>query len=289
MPPKPSSWTLLAAPLVALLVTVGLGVAIRPGYAATQPVRVMPLGDSITAGPGCWRAKLWRQLQASGHTGIDFVGSVSDGGSCGSAGSYDQDHEGHGGYSATGIADNNQLPPWLDAARPDVVLMHLGTNDTWGSSISLETKLTAFTKLVRQMRASNPDMKILVAQIIPMNPSGCTTCEADVVKLNSALPSWAAELTTSRSPIVLVDQWTGFTTATDTTDGVHPNDSGFQKMADRWYPKLAQVLDGTAPPSPTPATPSTTVPTASTGSASTATPEPNGNPAPTSVLPRALP
>jgi cellulase/cellobiase CelA1 len=67
-----------------------------------------------------------------------------------------------------------------------------------------------------------------------------------------------------------VDQWTGFNTATDTGEGVHPNDSGFQKMADRWYPPLARVLDGVIPspppssPSPSP-TPTPTSPPAGDG------------------------
>jgi cellulase/cellobiase CelA1 len=91
-------------------------------------------------------------------------------------------------------------------------------------------------------------MKILVAQIIPMNPSSCATCAPGVVALNNAIPGWAAGKTTAQSPIVVVDQWTGFDTVADTIgDGVHPNDSGFQKMADRWYPPLTQFLTGTTP------------------------------------------
>ncbi|MEV0152099.1 MULTISPECIES: cellulose binding domain-containing protein [unclassified Nonomuraea] len=247
----------LAALLAALTLGAGLYAPSTAGVgnrSAAAPVRVMPLGDSITAGPGCWRAMLWHRLQTAGYTDIDFVGSVPDGG-CGYGYSYDGDNEGHGGYAATGIADQNQLPPWLVAARPDIVLMHLGTNDMWGGFIPTSTVLAAYTKLVGQMRANNPDMKIIVAQIIPMNPSGCTTCAADVKALDNAIPGWAAGLTTARSPIVVVDQWTGFDTATDTGDGVHPNDTGFQKMADRWFPALARVLDGVIPsssPSPSP-------------------------------------
>ncbi|WP_431935469.1 cellulose binding domain-containing protein [Micromonospora sp. RP3T] len=213
-------------------------------------IRVMPLGDSITAGPGCWRALLWNQLRTAGYSNIDFVGSTSDGGSCDYGFSYDADHEGHGGFSAVGIADNNQLPPWLNAARPDVVVMHLGTNDLWGGWQSMDTILAAFTKLVGQMRANNPSMRIVVSQIIPHH--GCDTCPADTVTLNNRIPGWAAGLTTAQSPIVVVDQWTGFDAATDTGDGVHPNDSGFRKMADRFHPALARVLGGTVPPTPTP-------------------------------------
>ncbi|MFI7709098.1 cellulose binding domain-containing protein [Nonomuraea sp. NPDC049480] len=249
-------YTLLAA----ILLAVTFGAAL-PATSAAAPVRIMPLGDSITAGPGCWRALLWNRLQSTGYTNIDFVGSDPDGG-CNYGFSYDGDHEGHGGYSATGIADQNQLPPWLNAARPDIVLMHLGTNDMWGGFVPTGTVLAAYTKLVGQMRANNPTMKIIVAQIIPMNPSGCSTCAASVTALNNAIPGWAANLTTPQSPIVVVDQWTGFNTATDTGDGVHPNDAGFRKMADRWYPPLTQVLGGVTPPSsPSPSpSPSVTAP-----------------------------
>jgi lysophospholipase L1-like esterase len=244
----------VTAALTVLAVRPALSATGRVTPAATGPVRIMPLGDSITAGPGCWRAMLWHQLQTSGYTNIDFVGSVADGG-CNYGYTYDGDNEGHGGYAATGIADNNQLPPWLDAARPDIVLMHLGTNDMWGGTIPTSTILAAYTKLVDQMRASNPAMKIVVAQIIPMNPPSCPTCAAGVVALDNAIPSWAAGLSTAQSPIVVVDQWTGFDTVADTVgDGVHPNDSGFQKMANRWYPALASLLGppSTASPSPPP-------------------------------------
>jgi lysophospholipase L1-like esterase len=209
---------------------------------AQVPVRIMPLGDSITAGPGCWRAFLWNQLQAAGYTNIDFVGSVQGGG-CNSGSAYDVDHEGHSGFSATGIADNNQLPPWLSAARPDVVIMHLGTNDMWGGSIPLANKLNAITKLVGQIRANNANIKIVVAQIIPMSPSNCPTCAVDVVAFNDALPNWAASLTTAQSPIFLADVWTGFDVVADTYDSVHPVTSGFVKMANRFFPAVALALN----------------------------------------------
>lgn len=243
----------LVAVLVALLAAVAVAAVVRPATAVSTPVRIMPLGDSITAGPGCWRAMLWHRLQTSGYTGVDFVGSQSDGGGCNPGYAYDHDHEGHGGFSATGIADNNQLPPWLDAARPDIVLMHLGTNDMWGGYLPLDKKLAAFTKLVGQMRANNPRMRILVAQIIPMGPSSCSTCAADVVALDKALPAWAAELNTAQSPVVVVDLWTGFDATKDTGDGTHPNAVGFQKMADSWYPAVAAALSGTTSPTTSPA------------------------------------
>ncbi len=233
----------LFAVLLALLACLAPAVpASAADPAAAAPVRIMALGDSITGSPGCWRALLWQHLQNTGLTNTDFVGTLPAQG-CGFA--YDGENEGHGGFLATRIADENQLPGWLSSTRPDIVLVHLGTNDVW-NGIPTATILNAYTKLLGQMRASNPDTKVLVAQIIPMNPSGCSACAQRVVDLNSAIPGWAASNTTTRSPVTVVDQWTGFSTSADTTDGVHPNDStGIRKIESRWYPPLAAALSGT--------------------------------------------
>ncbi|HEY8474697.1 MAG TPA: cellulose binding domain-containing protein [Natronosporangium sp.] len=247
----------IAAALAAVLAAVLIA---QPAY-SQAPVRIMPLGDSITGSPGCWRALLWQQLQNTGYTNVDFVGTLPPQG-CGFP--YDGEHEGHGGFLVTNVAAQNQLPGWLAATNPDVVLMHFGTNDVW-SNRPTDQILAAYGTLVDQMRANNPSMTVLVAQIIPMNPSTCGECAQRVVALNNAIPGWAASKTTSQSPVVVVDQWTGFDTATDTYDGVHPNAAGDQKMAGRWYPALTAVLDGT-PVSPPPTSPSTSPSTAPTAS-----------------------
>jgi lysophospholipase L1-like esterase len=233
-------YTMIAALAAALSVAFGVTSA-----QAAAPLRVMALGDSITAAPGCWRAIMWDRLQDNGYTNVDMVGTQSGDG-CGFP--YDSNHEGHSGFTATGIASQNQLPGWLSSTLPDIVLMHLGTNDVWNGTITTAQILAAYSTLVDQMRASNANMKILVAKILPMNPTGCGTCGQRVVELNNAIPAWASGKTTSASPITVVDQWTGFDVATDTFDGVHPVTSGFQKMSDRWYPPLTAALGAPTPP-----------------------------------------
>jgi lysophospholipase L1-like esterase len=211
----------------------------------------MALGDSITGSPGCWRAILWNKLIAAGYTNFVPVGTLPP---AGCANDIPNDyHEGHGGILAINIASGNQLPPWLSATTPDVVLMHLGTNDSFNHNNTVEMILSAYTTMVGQMRASNPNMKILVAQIIPLYTATtqCTDCYQRVIALNNAIPGWAAGLNTAQSPIIIVDQWTGFNTVTDTGDGIHPNDAGIQKIADKWYPAVAAVLGGTPLPTAT--------------------------------------
>ncbi|MEU7474589.1 cellulase family glycosylhydrolase [Lentzea sp. NPDC042327] len=230
--------------VVAVLVLAACAVVAPTPAGAAAPVRIMALGDSITGSPGCWRALLWKHLQDTGHTGVDFVGSLPAPG-CGFP--YDGENEGHGGILATNIVRDNQLPGWLATARPDVMLMHLGTNDVW-NNIPAQTILNAYTTMLGQMRAANPAVKLVVAQLIPMNPSGCPACGQRVADLNAAIPAWARANSTTASPITVVDQWTGFSTATDTTDGVHPNTTtGIQKIESRWYPAVVAAL-GTQPP-----------------------------------------
>lgn len=226
--------------LVAVLVASVAALAVRPAYADAAK-RIMPLGDSITGSNGCWRALLWQHLQSSGYTNIDFVGTLQNP-YC--SGSFDPDNEGHGGYLATQIADNSLLPGWLSATKPDIVLMMLGTNDVW-NHLAASRILAAYTTLLNQMRAGNPNVKLIVAKILPMSPSGCSDCAQGVVNLDNAIPGWASANSTAQSPITVVDQYTGFSSTADTVDGVHPNEStGIQKVEARWYPALTAALAG---------------------------------------------
>jgi lysophospholipase L1-like esterase len=101
---------------------------------------------------------LWRKLQEASITNIDFVGTLPGQG-CGFT--YDGENEGHGGYLATNIASQGQLVGWLTQTTPDIVMMHLGTNDVW-SNKSPQEILGAFQTLVEEMRQSNKNMRILV-------------------------------------------------------------------------------------------------------------------------------
>ena len=230
----------LLSTLAAVAMAALSPVVAQPAAAAetAEPVRIMPLGDSITGAPGCWRALLWNQLQDAGYTDIDMVGTLPAQ-YCGV--DHDGDNEGHAGMLVTEAAEQNLLPGWLAATSPDIVLMHFGTNDVWGA-VPAERIIDAYTTLVEQMRASNPTMTVLVAQILPMNPWQCGDCGQRVQELNALIPQWAESVTTEESPVVVVDQWTGFDTATDTYDGVHPNGGGDQKIADRWFAELTRHL-----------------------------------------------
>jgi lysophospholipase L1-like esterase len=262
---------------ILLLVLLAAGFSGSFFRARAAAIKIMPLGDSITGNPGCWRAILWNRLQSSGFTNIDFVGTLNNMNDCGVA--FDGDNEGHGGFLATNIASQNQLPPWLAATNPDVVMIQLGTNDVW-NNIAPATILAAFSTLIDQARANNPNVRVIVAQITPLNPTGCADCPQRVINFNAAIPAWASAKSTSQSPVTVVDLWTGFDTATDTADGVHPNaTTGFQKVANSWYPAISGLLSGVPTNTPT-ITPGGPTLTPSHTPTKTLTPTPTNTPVP---------
>lgn len=202
-----------------------------------DPVSIMPLGDSITGSPGCWRGNLWDLLVQAGHE-VDFVGSLSQ--ACNPAGS-DPDHEGHGGYQVTQSVANGNVRSWLEMNTPDVLMMHFATNDVW-SSIPPAQILAAYTTIVEDLRELNPDAVILVAQIIPLEPDNCADCPQRAIDFNAQIPAWAAQQTTAESPVIVVDQFTGFDPAVDTYDGVHPDEDGYVKIAANWFEALDPII-----------------------------------------------
>jgi len=203
----------------------------------SETARILPLGDSITAEGSCWRHDLWLKLEDGGITNVDFVGSLTAG-DCG--GGYDSDHEGHGGVLVTNVTPS-EMNSWFSAADADVVLMHFGTNDVW-NNVPTQDILDAYTGIVAALRAVNAEVIVLVAQIIPMAEDQCAPCQTSIPALNAALPAWAAEQAQDSSPIFVVDQFTGFDTEADTTDGVHPyTASGADKMASRWFDAIVAL------------------------------------------------
>jgi lysophospholipase L1-like esterase len=223
-------------------------------------LEIMALGDSITRAT-CWRAQLWQQLNESFASRFHLVGTLSSDFDCGVAG-YETANQGYSGALVTqimdGITDARACDPFcptlsdlttaFDAIKPDVLLMHFGTNDVW-SAVPPGDILNAYSAVIDALRGANPNVTILVAQIIPMDVtsatcSGCScpSCVTAVPALNAQIAAWAPTKSTAASPIIVVDQYTGFDADADTRDGVHPNDTGSSKMAAKWYASLAPLF-----------------------------------------------
>jgi len=84
------------------------------------------------------------------------------------------------------------------------------------------------------LRGSNPNVGILLAQVIPNLPAN----EAAVVALNDEIASLAAQKDLPASPVILVDHYSGYSSFDDNYDQIHPNDAGEAIMAQRWFDAL---------------------------------------------------
>lgn len=221
--------------ILAVLVLTSGGRA-HAGDSNPGGIRIMPLGDSITQGNtayNSWRRPLWLSLVAAGYH-VDFVGSQTTN-FTGPAPAADFDHhnDGHWGWKLTDVLP--QVDGWLATAQPQIVLIHLGTNDTNPAA----QMLADLEAIIAKARAANPDVTIITAQLMT-NWGQCAIYNAD-------MPAMAARLTTARSPIIVVNQYQGFINdpaapGTHTQDWVHPNVLGEDKMAAVWFAALQSVL-----------------------------------------------
>ncbi|MFK8185844.1 MAG: PA14 domain-containing protein [Phormidesmis sp.] len=202
-------------------------------------VRILPLGDSITRAGGeydSYRRPLWQQLIANGYNKVDFVGSQGQIGPNAKT-DFDDDNEAYGGFRADQIAAN--IGSWATSAQPDIVLLHLGSNDMIQGQ-SVDSTIDDIIDIIDTLRTINPNVAVLLAQITPsVDSRGGQQIEA----LGNAIPSIVNARNTAESPIILVDQRTGFSATDDTYDGLHPDQGGEIKMANRWYDALTALFN----------------------------------------------
>ncbi|WP_246291735.1 SGNH/GDSL hydrolase family protein [Lentzea indica] len=200
----------LLAALLAAAPAVGQASTVDEPVTLADPVRVMPLGDSITQGGsiGGYRLDLGTKLRAAGHT-VDFVGSLSDG-----PGSMpDRNHEGHPGWTIAQIDAN--VVNWLRTYTPRTILLHIGTNDMYGSDpAGAPRRLSA---LVDKITAQAPAADVFVSTIIPIR-----FADATVRGYNSAIVPLLRAKAAAGKRVHVVDMYPAVPVS-DLPDGIHPN------------------------------------------------------------------
>ncbi|WP_449476119.1 FG-GAP-like repeat-containing protein [Streptomyces abikoensis] len=194
---------------------------------------VMPLGDSITRGVGSsngsgYRAGLWNQLAPHANK-LDLVGSENHGALP------DADHEGHSGWKISGIAAN--IDQWLPAAAPNVVLLHIGTNDLH-DDYHPETAPRRLGELVDKITSQAPDVTVLVSSLVP---SADAATQERIEQFNAVLPQLVSERRGKGRHVGYVDM--GAVTTNDLADDLHPKDSGYVKMADAFSNGIARAAE----------------------------------------------
>jgi lysophospholipase L1-like esterase len=229
---------ILARLMTATAVILLLSFVVANGLTAAEPAsrvwRIMPIGDSITEGGSSfvvYHVPLFERLTAAGYR-VTFVGSRTAPTKVGPLA-----HEGYGGKNAEFLA--TVVPKSFREHPADVALIHAGHNH-FAEERPVPGIVAATETIITGMRVVNPQVIVLLAQVIPSAKQPKYSYHPD---LNRALAELAQRLTTAASPVLIVDQTQGFDPVADTVaDQVHPNQRGADKMAAAWFAALTRVL-----------------------------------------------
>ena len=205
-----------------------------------QPMRVMPLGDSITDGynvPGGYRIGLWQRLAA----GRSHTSTSSARGFNGPAGLGDHDHEGHSGWRIDQLDAN--IVGWLQTLpAPRTVLLHIGTNDVTQNYRRRQRPRRASSALIDKIRRRSARRSSCRGRV-RSSRSGPDAGGAASHTYNAAIPAWStvarrraarppSSTCTPRSP-----------TPTSPIGHAPRRRAGYDKMADAWYPVVQAMYD----------------------------------------------
>jgi len=203
--------------------------------ANSTSIKIMPLGDSITYGQGSstgggYRFQLWNNLRALGFP-IDFVGSLQTG-----PASYDRDNEGHPGWKINQIAA--KIVNWLMTYRPQIILLHIGTNDFVKNDDPTQAP-ARLSRLLELITTTLPAATVIVAQILPLPRSA--RFNAEVVAYNATIPRIVQTDVAQEKHVQYVDMYHAVPPSM-LPDQIHPNDAGYALMAKVWLHALLPLL-----------------------------------------------
>lgn len=251
----PSAWWCRAlAALVVAAATPALAQSAREGTASRpvigQPIRILPLGDSITQGGRTdrpeytYRYPLYYMLKDAGYS-VDFVGSMNSGlqpdavWPSRNGVAFDYDHEGH--YGIATAQARQRLPEWMKKypVASDMALIHLGTND-YDAGNHEQTIIAPMKEIIALLRQQNPNIIILVGHLLEEG--------GKPPAVRPLIERMVRDTNTPRSPLVAVELYDGWVAMpgpdSDTFDWAHPNPKGQQKMADKWFAAIVPFLAG---------------------------------------------
>ncbi|KFY32373.1 hypothetical protein V493_00257 [Pseudogymnoascus sp. VKM F-4281 (FW-2241)] len=180
-----------------------------------KKLRILALGDSITNGYKSSNNQGYRGPLATLLAG-NTVSIIN---------------EGHNGAVISEIANfaKNSLPN-----RPNVILLHAGTNDMVAGA-DVTGPAARLGSLIDQISAACPDASILVSLIIR-----ASDVQSRVDTYNTLVKKVLTDRAQNGKHVDLVDM-TKVLGAGDMADGLHPNDSGYAKMAQAWLESIKRA------------------------------------------------
>lgn len=214
-----------------------LALMIAVSATAFGEIRIMPLGNSITKGTAGsdldigYRRALFLALTDAGYS-VDFVGTQFHG----LVDDFDRDHEGHGGWEADEIRDN--IYGWLVLNPAEYILLHIGTNDVSHDHVDVSEVDQLLDNIDQFETDFGSQVTVLVARIILRADGG----NPATIAYNDSVEALVLDRINEGDDLVVVHMDTALTYPNDLVDNVHPNQTGYDKMAAVWFNHLNVLL-----------------------------------------------
>ncbi|CAN9461856.1 unnamed protein product [Alternaria alternata] len=210
----------------------------QPGANLNLPLRILPLGDATTwgwqpnqeNGTDGYRARLLRELVRARYHSVDFVGTQHSGFMD------NNDNEGHEGHTISQLQgvmrDGLQM-------RPNLVLLHVGTNDLARPESMAERWSDApnrLASLLDEVLDVCPDAVVLVAKIIQAEKM---QTRANIEAFNDAVPVVVRKKLEQGFKLAVVDH--SIIGPSELVDGLHPSYAGYFHMGEIWLEAIKTI------------------------------------------------
>jgi lysophospholipase L1-like esterase len=172
----------------------------------------------------------------AGQKKITFTGSLSNGPNTVAGQALPKNNEGHSGRTITQVA--GLIPSPALNTPLNIILLMIGTNDVHASS-GQATMPDRLGQLLDKIIGAAPNALLVVAKITPLSNA---SWNATIKTYNDAMPGLVQTRVTAGKHVMLVDMNTGFTSSMLSSDGIHPNQSGYNFMGDVWYAAISGCL-----------------------------------------------
>ena len=240
--------------LAVLVASTCIGLASFIVGAQSVPVTIMPFGDSITAfgaaPESSYRYWLWQDLQNAGFTQVTFIGNQS--GVAGGGGpantDFDQSYEGGGDDDGIDTATGLNLAQSDAAGRtPGIVLLELGANDAFESSVTPGETETNLEEIIQALAAGNASVIVLISTPPRFMPDPTLSKQEQnqerthLAKIDGVIGKVVSAEKKAGVDVVKVSLG-GYNPRTDTIDGTHPNVKGEQYIAKQFFTPLKKIL-----------------------------------------------
>ncbi|CAK7213188.1 hypothetical protein SBRCBS47491_001717 [Sporothrix bragantina] len=201
---------------------------------AKPPLRLMPLGGSVTYGSessnGNGYRKALRDKLFNGGYQVEMVGSRK-------AGSMENNaNEGWRGYRIDQI--HNRATKSVPRLRPNLFTINAGSNDCL-QDFELGLIEKRMSDLLEYLWSASPRATVILSTLVVNEEA---SAELRVQRVNEHLRRLAQQRITEKKRIVLAEMHgTDGPQVSDLADGTHPGDAGYEKMAEIWYSSIEEA------------------------------------------------